>query len=135
MTSLLVGKQCGTAPDARVYYVAARGGVHEEDYVKGLNWIIEKNKSLPLVRRIRVVSVSAAPGNAGTAQIARNLDISAGDIDVSCPGGTSCDRQHPVTVTVGQDFNLLFGIFDTGTLGFFNPGTLRLERTTQMRVP
>ena len=67
--------------------------------------------------------------------LASGIDISADDIDVTCPGGTSCDRQHPVTVTVGQDFNLLFGIFDTGTLGFFNPGTLRLARTTQMRVP
>jgi hypothetical protein len=66
VTSLLVGARCGTAPDARVYYVATRGGVYEVDNVNGLDWIIEKNRTLPKAEKIRVVSVSAAPGKTGT---------------------------------------------------------------------
>lgn len=66
VTSLLVGKNCGTAPDANVYYVAARDGVYEVDYAEGLDWIIEQNRNLPASEKIRVVSVSAAPGMAGT---------------------------------------------------------------------
>jgi len=66
VTSLLLGTNCGTAPDARVYYVAARDGVYEVDYAEGLDWIIEQNAKLPASEKIRVVSVSAAPGRAGT---------------------------------------------------------------------
>jgi hypothetical protein len=66
VTSLLVGANCGTAPDARVYYVAARDMVYEVDYAEGLDWIIEQNANLPASEKIRVVSVSAAPGIAGT---------------------------------------------------------------------
>jgi serine protease AprX len=66
VTSLLAGANCGTAPDARVYYVAARDGCYEVDYVEGLEWIIEQNAKLPVSEKIRVVSVSAAPGKAGT---------------------------------------------------------------------
>jgi serine protease AprX len=66
VTSLLAGTNCGTAPDARVYYAAVRSGVYEVDYVDGLDWIIEKNRTLPATEKIRVVSVSAAPGKAGT---------------------------------------------------------------------
>lgn len=66
VTSLLAGTKCGTAPDARVYYAAVRDGVYEVDYVDSIDWIIEKNAALPTAGKIRVVSVSAAPGKAGT---------------------------------------------------------------------
>ncbi len=66
VTSLLVGTNCGTAPDAKVYYCATRDGCFEIDYAKSLLWIIEQNKSLPDSEKIRVVSVSAMPGSAGT---------------------------------------------------------------------
>lgn len=66
VTSLLAGTKCGTAPDARVYYAAVRDGVYEVDYVDSIDWIIEKNRNLPTAEKIRVVSVSAAPGEAGT---------------------------------------------------------------------
>ena len=66
VTSLLVGANCGTAPDARVYYVAARDMCYEVDYAEGLEWIIEQNAKLAVSEKIRVVSVSAAPGKAGT---------------------------------------------------------------------
>ncbi|MHC4573536.1 MAG: S8 family serine peptidase, partial [Planctomycetota bacterium] len=65
VTSLLVGTNCGTAPGARVYYCAVRSWVYEVDYAQALNWIVQQNESLPDSEKIRVVSVSAAPGVAG----------------------------------------------------------------------
>jgi serine protease AprX len=57
VTSLLVGTQCGTAPDARVYYVASP----LSDYGAALDWVLEQNHTLPANAKIRVVSVSAGP--------------------------------------------------------------------------
>lgn len=62
VASLLVGKNCGTAPDARLYYVAAPSWTKDTAYqAQALNWIIEQNKKLSASKKIRVVSVSAAP--------------------------------------------------------------------------
>ena len=62
VASLLVGTNCGTAPDARVYYAAAPSWKKDSAYyAKALNWIIERNAELPVSEKIRVVSVSAAP--------------------------------------------------------------------------
>jgi len=64
VTSLLVGTNCGTAPDARVYYAAAPGWKRDTAYeANALRWIIEQNKKLPSSEKIRVVSVSAAPSS------------------------------------------------------------------------
>jgi len=62
VTSLLVGSNCGTAPDARVYYAAAPSWKADAAYyAKGLDWIIAQNEKLPEGKKIRVVSVSASP--------------------------------------------------------------------------
>ncbi|MHC4271596.1 MAG: S8 family serine peptidase [Planctomycetota bacterium] len=62
VSSLLVGTNCGTAPDARVYYAAAPSWKTDAAYyAKGLNWIIEQNRNLSASKKIRVVSVSASP--------------------------------------------------------------------------
>jgi hypothetical protein len=62
VTSLLVGTNCGTAPGARVYYVAAPSWTKDTAYqAKALDWIVEQNERLPVSEKIRVVSVSAAP--------------------------------------------------------------------------
>ncbi len=67
VASLLVGKNCGTAPDARLYYVAAPSWTKDTAYqAKALNWIIEQNKNLPTSKKIRVVSVSAAPSGSSS---------------------------------------------------------------------
>ena len=67
VASLLVGTNCGTAPDARVYYVAAPSWTKDTAYqAEALNWIIEQNKNLPASKKIRVVSVSAAPSGPGS---------------------------------------------------------------------
>lgn len=64
VASLLVGTNCGTAPDARVYYAAVPSWKRDTAYeAKALNWIIEENKDLPASQKIRVVSVSAAPSS------------------------------------------------------------------------
>ncbi len=64
VTSLLAGTNCGTAPDARVYYAAAPSWKRDTAYeANALRWIIEQNKKLPASEKIRVVSVSAAPSS------------------------------------------------------------------------
>jgi hypothetical protein len=66
VTSLLAGTNCGTAPDARVFYAAVPSWKRDTAYeAKALEWIIEQNKKLPAGRKIRVVSVSAAPSGQG----------------------------------------------------------------------
>jgi serine protease AprX len=67
VSSLLVGTNCGTAPNARVYYAAAPSWKADAAYyAKGLDWIIEQNEKLPNREKIRVVSVSAAPSGPGS---------------------------------------------------------------------
>jgi hypothetical protein len=62
VVSLLVGTNCGTAPDARVYYAAAPSWRSDAAYyAKGLEWITAQNEKLPEAEKIRVVSVSANP--------------------------------------------------------------------------
>ena len=67
VASLLVGTNCGTAPDANVYYVAAPSWTKDTAYqAKALDWIIGQNEALPASEKIRVVSVSAAPCGPGS---------------------------------------------------------------------
>ncbi|MCK4850200.1 MAG: hypothetical protein KAT11_02560, partial [Phycisphaerae bacterium] len=68
VASLLVGTNCGTAPDARVYYAAAPSWKRDAAYyAKGLDWIIAQNEKLPEGEKIRVVSVSASPNQSSWA--------------------------------------------------------------------
>ena len=67
VASLLVGNTCGTAPDARVYFVAAPSWTKDTAHqAKALDWILEQNTRLPVAERIRVVSVSGAPSGKGS---------------------------------------------------------------------
>jgi hypothetical protein len=50
--SLLVGDRCGTAPGAKVYYVSS------SNVTAGVDWVLQQNRRLPAVERIRAVSVS-----------------------------------------------------------------------------
>jgi hypothetical protein len=63
VSSLLVGKNIGTAPGAKLYFANAVGEtfVDAGGYAKALKWIISKNKELPADDKIRVISISAAP--------------------------------------------------------------------------
>ncbi len=65
--SLLVGAKCGTAPDARVYFVAAPSWTADTAFqAKALDWIVQQNAKLAPKEKIRVVSVSAAPSGPGS---------------------------------------------------------------------
>jgi serine protease AprX len=67
VTSLLVGENIGTAPGARVYYVAAPSWkLDAQYYADALNWIVGENEKLADDQKIRVVSVSAAPSGPGS---------------------------------------------------------------------
>jgi len=67
VTSLLVGENIGTAPNANVYYVAAPSWTADAQYIAdALNWIVDENEKLSDGEKIRVVSVSAAPSGPGT---------------------------------------------------------------------
>jgi subtilisin family serine protease len=62
VTSLLVGENIGTAPDAKVYYVAAPSWLEDAQYyADALDWIVAENEKLPEGSKIRVVSVSTMP--------------------------------------------------------------------------
>jgi hypothetical protein len=67
VASLLVGDSIGTAPDAKIYFVAVPSWTKDAKYqADALNWIIDKNNTLPKGDKIRAVSVSAAPSGIGT---------------------------------------------------------------------
>jgi hypothetical protein len=60
VTSLLVGTNIGTAPDAKVYYAAVPSWLYDARYyADALDWIVAKNQELPEKDKIRVVSVSS----------------------------------------------------------------------------
>lgn len=63
VASLLVGENCGVAPGASLYYMAVDAGAGDAKFfADALNWLIDLNQTLPEGEKIRVVSVSAAPG-------------------------------------------------------------------------
>jgi subtilisin family serine protease len=67
VSSLLVGTNLGTAPEATLYYAAVPSWRKDSEYyAQALAWLLELNRSLPPERKIRVVSVSAAPSGPGT---------------------------------------------------------------------
>lgn len=59
VASILAGKTIGTAPGANVYYAAAPSKCEDAAYfADGLNWIVDKNETLPENEKIRLVSIS-----------------------------------------------------------------------------
>ncbi len=77
VTSILAGKDIGTAPEANIYFIASQNvGVVDDtriidftQYAKSVERIVELNKLLPEDEKIRVLSISAgwAPEHAGYA--------------------------------------------------------------------
>ena len=73
VASLLAGKTIGVAPDANIYYAAWPSWLEDSRYAAdALDWVLEQNETLPEGEKIRVVSVSAAPGSADMFQ---NTDL------------------------------------------------------------
>jgi hypothetical protein len=58
VASLLVGKDCGVAPGARLVYKAVPAGRSFLLEAKALNDIVENNKTLPVNERVKIVSCS-----------------------------------------------------------------------------
>lgn len=62
VTSILVGKDIGVAPDAKLYYAAVPTWKADSSYyAKALDWVVEQNAQLPADQKIRVISISADP--------------------------------------------------------------------------
>ncbi len=67
VTSLLVGKQCGTAPGAKLHVEALDLAEHDAGLcARALDRFVTYNESAPKDQRIRVVSVSAGPSGEGS---------------------------------------------------------------------
>ena len=91
------------APDAHIYYAAWPSWLKDSRYAAdALDWVLEQNEALPEGEKIRVVSVSAAPGSADMFQ---NTDLwnaaaaraeEAGVLVLTAEGaGTKPDRLMP----------------------------------------
>lgn len=108
VTSLLVGENIGTAPDAKVYYVAAPSWTGDAQYyADALDWLIDENERLPEGEKIRVISVSAAPSglrslftkNNGAWDAAYQRAIKTGILVLDCT------YEHGITAPCYYDIN------------------------------
>ncbi|MCF6461727.1 S8 family serine peptidase [Clostridium sp. Cult3] len=71
VASIAVGKNVGVAPEADLYYIAETHGVFKKDgfdwdlywLAKSIDRIIEINKTLPIDKKIRVISISLGIDN------------------------------------------------------------------------
>jgi hypothetical protein len=61
IVSIAVGKNCGVAPKAFVFYYAAMTTLEHKIHADCINEIIKYNETNPETGRIRVVSISASP--------------------------------------------------------------------------
>ena len=107
VTSLLVGNNIGTAPDAKVYYAAVPSWyLDAQYYADALDWIIVENKKLPKENKIRVVSVSAIPSGIDTEYI--NSDAWDAAYKRATEAGIlvlDCTYEHGYTVPCTYDLH------------------------------
>ena len=109
VASLLVGKDCGVAPGAKLVYKAALSGRSFLSEAQALNDIIEGNKNAPQNEKVRVVSCSIGymiekpePGLnewIDTLKRAKEegifvVDVSGNQIDISFNGGGSPENKN-----------------------------------------
>ena len=108
VTSLLVGNQIGTAPDAVVYYAAVPSWLGDAQYyADALDWIIDENKKLPEGEKIRVVSVSAAPSGIWS-EFLRNNETWDAAFARAMEAGIlvlDCTFEHGITLACTSDLN------------------------------
>lgn len=107
VTSLLAGKNIGTAPDVRIYYAAAPAWLADAKYfADALDWIIAENKRLPKEDKIRVVSVSAIPS--GMWSEYKNMDAWDAAYKRATEAGIlvlDCTYEHGITLTCTYDLH------------------------------
>mgnify|MGYP001071208579 CR=1 FL=1 len=134
VASLLAGKTIGVAPDANIYYAAWPSWLEDSRYAAdALDWVLEQNEALPEGEKIRVVSVSAAPGSADMFQ---NTDLwnaavaraeEAGVLVLTVEGaGTKPDRLMPYPAVLDPNgCNIADVSVEAGNTVFFvNDGAL-----------
>jgi serine protease AprX len=135
VASLLVGDSIGTAPDATIYYVAAPSWTADAKYeADALNWIIDKNSSLPEGEKIRAVSESAAPSGKGSPfrknnslwDSAYSKAIKSGLIVIDCTSDNGITSPCYIDIDNPDDIS-------KSTLGF--PGIAFKADSTRICVP
>ena len=108
VTSLLVGENIGTAPDAIVYFAAVPSWLDDAQYyADALDWIIAENKKLPEGSKIRVVSVSTMPSGLW-ALLHKNQDAWDAAYKRATDAGLlvlDCTYEQGITVPCTYDLN------------------------------
>jgi serine protease AprX len=108
VASLLVGDSIGTAPDAKLYFVAAPSWTQDAKYLAdALNWIIARNNSLPDNAKIRAVSISAIPSGPGTPFTKNNADWDSAYVHAVNAGilVVDCTQNHGITAPCYYDID------------------------------
>jgi subtilisin family serine protease len=115
IVSIAVGKNCGVAPKAFVFYYAAITTLEHQIQADWINEIIKYNETNPQTGRIRVISISASPEEASHNEAylrARKDALDAGIFIATCSSefldyGTltlieGSDPDKPEDYTVGR---------------------------------
>jgi len=87
IVSVAVGKTCGVAPEASVFYYAAGTTSKHQIQANWINEVITYNKTAKNSLRIRVISISASPETASNNEAflsARKKALDAGILVVTC---------------------------------------------------
>jgi len=87
IVSIAVGKNCGVAPGAFIFYYAATTTLEHKIQADCINEIIKYNETNPQTGRIRVISISASPEEASDNDAflkARKKALDTGIIVVTC---------------------------------------------------
>ncbi len=138
--SLLAGTSIGTAPDATVYFAAADSWTQDaKTQADALRWIINENRQLPSSKKIRAVSISAAPSGPGSLFTKNNSEWDIARILAEQEGiiVLDCTRDHGKTAACF--YNLQYPDSISGcTLGYSGfPATIdpsRLYIPTSVRT-
>lgn len=130
--SLLVGTSIGTAPDANVYFAAADSWTQDaKTQADALHWIINENRLLPADKKIRAVSISAAPSGPGSIFTKNNSDWDSARVQAEREGiiVLDCTSDHGKTAPCYYNLDNP-GSLDGCTLGFagISPQTVRTDR-------
>jgi serine protease AprX len=133
VASLLVGDSIGTAPDAKLYFVAAPSWNQDAKYeADALNWIIAKNSSLPDGEKIRAVSISSDPSGPDFTKNIADWDstyvhaVNAGILIIDCT------QNHGITAPCYYDIDDPDNV-GTCTLGL--PGEVFTNDTNRICIP
>jgi hypothetical protein len=120
VSSIAVGKTCGVAPDANLYYFAANNmrmisktkyEKYCNDYTKAINYILKLNQVLPVNQKIRVISISWGY-EPGSDRIGMKEYVKAIN---------SAKKQNILVVTTSLENTYDYGITGLGRTGLDNP--------------